>query len=191
MARPVSAMPGDVKRKVTGMVNAVERDRRAIVRSGAETAAERQRRVMQQDSGGDMQLSGVGRRRGRAGNARIGVRVRNLGDLAEVTATGPLPLIDRDVPGHVIRSSYVRGAYRSSRAGGQRTGQIFGPAAPTIRGDRRAVLNIPGVGFRRSARHPGTRGKDTWSRGLRVGLPAADVEIAKETTIRFTRAFRS
>lgn len=187
MTRPLAAMPGDVKRKVTAMANAVERDRRTIVAAGARKAAAKQEDVIRFDSGGDMRLSGVGRRRGRAGGARLGVRVRIQGNSAEVLASGPLPLIDRNVPGHVIRSAYVRGAYRTTRTGGQ----ILGPAAPTIRGDRRAVIAIPGVGFRRSARHPGTRGKDTWDRGKRLGLPAADIEIATETTRRMTQAFRS
>ena len=169
--RPLDALPGDVKRKVRAMERAVVSDRATIVRQAANQAAEEQRFVVRSDTGGDMKLSGVGRRRGRPGGRAVGVRVRMAGDTAEVLASGPMPLIDRPVPPHMITSAYGRGR-----------GAISG---------RRAVINIPGIGFRASAQHPGTRGKNTWARGKRQALPVADREIDRETTRRLTQAFRS
>lgn len=172
MPRPLNALPSDVRRKVQAMERAVVRDRAAIVRQAANEAAEQQRQIVARDTGGDMKLSGVGRRRGRPGGRAVGVRVRMAGNTAEVLASGPMPLIDRPIPPHTITSAFGRG--RGVTASG-----------------RRAVIRIPGVGFRASAQHPGTRGKDTWDRGKRQALPAADREIDRETTRRLTQAFRS
>lgn len=189
MARPINLLGGDVLGKIQNMHREVERNRRRIVLAGARAAAEHQKDAGRADSGGDMVLSGT-KRRGRPPK-RINVTVRASGTgnrtVAIVKATGPWPLIDRDTPGHVIRSAYVTGAYRGSRG----RGQIFGPAAPAITGGRRAVLNIPGVGFRRSARHPGTKGKGTWQKGKGPGMRAADVEVERETKMALVRTFRA
>lgn len=56
----------------------------------------------------------------------------------------------------------------------------FGPVAPGAAaglGGRRASLDIPGIGWRKYARHPGTRGKKPWSRGRDRGLPEARKEL--------------
>lgn len=81
-------------------------------------------------------LSGVGRR-----GARVGVRFDVRGKTnptALIRATGPVHLIERDTRPHKI--------------------------AP--RGKKAKVLSIPGVGPRASAKHPGTKGKHPWERGV-------------------------
>ena len=192
MARSIDQLPGDLQRKVSSMDRVIKARRRDVALAAARKAADEQRAAMRQDSGGDLQLSGVGRRRGRAGNARLNAVVTVYGQAVRVNARGPLPLIDRDTPGHVIRSAYIKGAYRSSRSRKTgRTSALAGPAAPgQFRGDNRAVLNIPGIGFRRSARHSGTRGKATWSRGQNKGLAAAAVTVGVEMDRALTEGFR-
>lgn len=155
---------------------AVESGRKATVAKAADVAKTEQLKVMRPDSGGDLRLSGVGRAKGRAGNARIGVQVKMKGSgEASVRASGPLQIINNDTGGRVIRSAYQSGRYRraSKMRGGGVASQFIGPALPgvTFTGDRRAVLNIPGVGYRRSARHPGTKGKQTWQRGQEKATP--------------------
>lgn len=88
------------------------------------------------DSGGDMRLSGVGLR-----GARVGARydVKGIGNpTALVRATGPMQLLERDTSAHVI--------------------------LPRRRRGKRAILTPDGP--RRSAHHPGTSGKRTWSKAV-------------------------
>lgn len=170
----------DLGQRVAGLGDAVKSGRRQTVIDMAQAAKAAHLAIMKRDSGGDLRLSGVGRRRGRPGNARIGARYDIRGVRAEIRATGPVPLIDQDTAGRVIRSAYLRGR------------QVRGFVGPTsggqFRGDRRAVLNIPGVGFRRSARHPGTKGKDTWRRGQDRARPQVERVAARKTTNILLRA---
>jgi hypothetical protein len=156
---------------------AIEGARPNQVRSAAAAAVREHRRVITVDSGGDGRLSGVGRAKGRPGNARVGVVAKRdrVVDGMLVTATGPLQIVNNDTAGRVVTSAYLRGRGRRSyrSRAGETVGQMQGPGlvGTGLVGDRRAVLNIPGVGFRRSARHPGTKGKRTWQRGEQAALP--------------------
>jgi len=141
---------------------------------------------MRPHSGGDLRLSGVGRRKGRPGGAKIGARydIRSAGGnkvRAEVKAVGPVPLIANDTAGRVIRSAWAKGRARRGFVGPTVSGQ-FG-------GGRRAVLNIPGIGFRRSVRHPGTKGKDTWRKGRRGAEPKVTRIMRSETAAIVKRGF--
>lgn len=55
----------------------------------------------------------------------------------------------------------------------------FGPVAPGAGSGLggRGGIDIKGVGWRRYARHPGTRGKRPWARGRDRGLPEARKEL--------------
>lgn len=187
--RPITSMPSDLRRRIDAIGRASQAAAVRTTRKAAEAAKREQEAELRRDSGGDMVLSGTARR-GR-GARRVGATIRivnrnSTNVTAEIKAVGPVPLIANDTVGHVIRSAYVRGAYRSSRSGGQ----IFGPAAPAITGNRRAVLNIPGVGFRRSARHPGTRGKNTWNEGRRKATIVVREVINRESDNVVRDAFR-
>lgn len=133
--------------------------------------------------GSDMKLSGVNQRKGRPGGVRVGVRYSvkvsaNRKVTSLMRATGPLQLVERDTDPRVIQSAYAtapRGSKKSlrslqatlnslARAGGSQP--LFAPNRLTT-SDPRQVLNIPGIGYRRSARHPGTSGQEPWAKGSR------------------------
>jgi hypothetical protein len=99
-----------------------------------------------------------------------------------ISATGPLQIINNDTAGHVIRSAYSKGRRRKGFVGPTASGQF--------RGDARAVLNIPGIGFRRSARHPGTKGKNTWERGRQKAEPQIVKTMRKNTTAALSAALK-
>lgn len=95
--------------------------------------------------GGDMRMSGVGKK-----GAKVGVRYDVLGfanPTARVYATGPLHLVERSTKPHRIPKE------RGARA-------------------RKRFVVIPGVGVRMWATHPGTRGKHPWERGVAAATPA-------------------
>lgn len=91
-------------------------------------------------------LSGVGKR-----GAAVGVRykVHPETKTARVFMTGPAQLIERDTKAHRI------------------------PRENRRRNKKRPIV-IPGVGPRRSANHPGTRGQHPWEKGVTAGLQRAD-----------------
>lgn len=150
----------------------------------------KQEKVIRADTGGDMALSGVNAARGRGGNAKVGaafkVEKRGASPAGVITATGPLQIINNDTSGRVIRSAYLygrRGARRRGFVGpvlpgtySARRGGFIGPVA-----SQKAVLNIPGIGFRLSARHPGTTGKNTWQRGSTEARPAVTKAMQQRT----------
>lgn len=182
-------MPGDLRKRIEAIGRASQAAAVKSVRKAAEAAEAKQEDELRRDSGGDLVLSGTARRGGRARKVGATIRIvdRNKTSVtAEIRAVGSVPLIANDTVGHVIRSAYARGAYRTTRSGGQ----VFGPAAPAVTGGRRAVLNIPGVGFRRFARHPGTRGKDTWNKGRRRATVRVSEIIGRESDNAVRDAFR-
>ena len=169
----------------------IESGRKDTVKSAALTAKNAHLAVMRPDSGGDLRLSGVNKAKGRPGNAKIGARddieTRGGKSRATIKATGPLHILANDAGGRVIRSAYAKGKYRK---GGKGQSQFIGPTVGgQFKGDRRAVLNIPGIGYRRSARHPGTRGKDTWRRGMKSARPKVTRVMRSETANIIKRGF--
>jgi hypothetical protein len=140
----------------------------------ADRAAKLQEARIKRDSGGDSKLSGVGAAKGRPGNASVGVRVKvyksKTRPSALIAATGPLQIINNDTAGHVIRSTRVKGRQRKGFVGPTLPGQFSrkNQIGPSLR----PVINIPGIGFRASARHPGTKGKQTWQHGRTKAEPA-------------------
>ena len=96
--------------------------------------------------------------------ARIGVRydVRGNGE-AIVRATGPYQLIERDTSGHVEPKGRRRG--------------------------RSKVLHIPGIGFRRTVRHPGTKGKHPFERAVREYTPKAPKVFQREVAQAMRKTF--
>lgn len=171
MARDISQLPADLKRKADSIERSMARSYRDATRKAANAAKLVQEQRIAADSGGDSRLSGVNKRRGRAGGAKVGARVRMLregagGATAAVLASGPLQLIANPTKAHKIAS-----AFRSS-------------------GSRQPVINIPGVGYRRSAQHPGTRGRDTWRKARDGALDDAGRAVGREIDDAFRKGAR-
>jgi hypothetical protein len=154
------------------MATAIEKGSKATVNAAALQSKKIIEKQRDADTGGDGRLSGVGR-----SGAKLGVSYKLEGTASNprafMRATGPWPLIENNTTGRVIRPKRVAGA---SRRG------FVGPVAPgQFSGSRRAVLNIPGIGYRRSARHPGTKGKKTFAKGrAAAAVPAAEI-VRKRT----------
>jgi hypothetical protein len=162
--RDVSHLPGDLKRRVDKIETAIDRSARESVRLAAQTAKSIQLDVMKADAGGDLKLSRVRSGKGAAIGARYDLRGMGRESTAEVKATGPVPLIANPSKPHPIPRKNAR---------------------------RRKVLNIPGIGVRASAQHPGTKGKDTWNRGREKAEPKIKTVIGRNTDQAVAKAFRS
>jgi hypothetical protein len=94
--------------------------------------------------------------------ARVGARFDRApsGDYL-VKATGPYQLIERDTSAHT---------------------------QPRPR-RKRKVLLIPGVGYRRSVRHPGTKGRHPFEKAVREYGPQVPKVVAREIRDAMGRAF--
>ena len=155
------------------------------VTAAAAKAAKEQEARIRKDSGGDMALSGVGKGNNRGGNAKVGVRVKvnksKTSPSALVAASGPLQIINNDTAGHVIRSTRARGRQRKGFIGPTIGGQFSKNNGRFIGPEKAAVLSIPGIGVRASARHPGTKGKQTWQVGRKKAEPIATKAMRSRT----------
>lgn len=182
---PISRAGPDFADRLGKLTTAIEKGRKDTMSAAALAAKNAHLSIMRPDSGGDLKLSGVGRAKGRPGGAKVGVRydIKGTGNsvTATVRATGPLPLLANPTAGRVIRSAYAKGKARRGFVGPTVGGQFSG--------DRRAVLNIPGIGYRRSARHPGTRGKNTWRIGEQRARPKITKVMRSETANVIKRGF--
>lgn len=193
-----ASIGADIAGRVLKLAKVVESGSVETVKAAAEAAKAEQLKRMRADSGGDLKLSGVNKAKGRAGNAKIGVsyRVRKAAGVgvdatAMIRATGPLQIINNDTAGRVIRSAYSTNTRRTKRVKGGSSRGFVGPVLPgQFAGGRKAVLNIPGVGFRRSARHPGTKGKDTWQVGRKAAEPKIRAQMSKRTTTTLAKAMK-
>jgi hypothetical protein len=110
--------------------------------------------------GADLRMSGVGRK-----GAKIGARYDkgNRPSTAVVRATGPAHLIERSTRPHDVPRARARG---------------------------RRLIAIPGVGVRASARHPGTRGRRPWARGLAGSVPKIPAVLRDEAAAELRKHFR-
>ncbi len=169
----------DFGKVVTNLTGSIQKGRVTTVSSSALKAKTVQEAALRAASGGDMVLSGANRAKGRKGGAKLGVRFKLEGGTgnpsALLAATGPVQLVENNTSGHVIRSAYASGAGRKG---------FIGPTAGQFGGGGRggkAVLRIPGVGFRRSARHPGTKGKKPWANGRKAAEPVIRKSMSQQT----------
>lgn len=88
---------------------------------------------------------------------KVGVRYDLVSDGAMVRMTGPAHLLEWDTKAHRIPREHVG---RSRKDGTRRRNS--------------KVVNIPGVGPRAWANHPGTKGKHPWRDGVAVGIPLVE-----------------
>lgn len=117
----------------------------------------------------EMASAGVGKRLSGVGTrgARIGVRYDVKGTdnpVALVRATGPFHLVERSTKAHAI----------TPKKRGRRVAA------------RKKALNIPGVGARASAQHPGTRGKHAFAKGVERAKPGVR-RIIGESVVKALR----
>lgn len=104
---------------------------------------------------------------------RIGAAFKMLtGAQAVVFANGPLHLIERDTSPHYLPkgASSSRVSYRLNGGKLRATEKVRKGRAGKAKG-----VSIPGIGFRRSALHPGTRGKHPFEKGA----DAARVDVGR------------
>jgi hypothetical protein len=154
---------------------------RAVVASSRVLDAQVRANVAQA-TGGDMTLSRVRSGKG----ARVDTVVRMVGSgsrtQARVVPVGPIMLIERPTRRHVQPFSYNRGR-RYAMAGEQLAG---GGTARRKRAVRARAMNIPGVGWRTSVNHPGTKGKQPVQKAWR----AAGDEAGRAGSLVFQTAIR-
>lgn len=167
--------------RIRKVSKAAESGKRDTLHAAGQAAKKVHLKRIRKDSGGDLKLSGVNRAKGRPGGVKVGARYDVSNRQVTIKATGPMPLIANDTAGRVIRSAYAKGRRRKGFVGPTFGGQF--------KGDRRAVLNIPGIGYRRSVRHPGTRGKGTWTKSVKPAKKAANEAITDMHINIVKRAF--
>lgn len=154
----------------------VEATPRAVIASSRVLDAQVRANVAQA-TGGDMILSRVRSGKG----ARVDTVVRMVGSgsktQARVIPTGPIMLVEQDTRRHREPFQYLA----------QRTGGARSYSMARRRGaSRRGFLRIPGVGFRASANHPGTKGKEP----VRRAFQASGSEAGRAGAEMFARAVR-
>lgn len=166
-------MTADVQATISALQAA---QKRGVQRSALEVT-NTIRTEIRQVAGADMRLSGAGR--GGKG-AKVGARFDIKGVVnptALVKANGPIQLIERDTQPHMImaRSRFVT-------RGGKRVRQGMKSAAgKRLRG--KTALTIGG-NLRRWAAHPGTKGREPFTKGVEKAAPKTPLiyqaEVDKE-----------
>lgn len=128
---------------------------------------------------------------GKARGGKLGVRY-NMGTFegnakSLVFATGPFQLIERNTKPHPIPAFVGQKSKQTGTPRGKR-GRTFGPAFGGIRKGA-APINIPGVGWRRMAFHPGTKGKFPWAKGVEDAEAQVAALLEKSTALALRRIF--
>lgn len=125
------------------------------VSAGADVLEAASRANLLAASGGDMRLSRV--RSGKGGALKVSVRMVGAGSnaRAEVVPTGPVMLLEADIPRHREPFSYGTGR-RYAMAGQTLAG---GGTARRRKARRAGFVYVPGLGTFARVTHPGTRGK--------------------------------
>lgn len=154
-------------RKFGRMAVELGQSRRTAVNRGALAIVGPVRDEIRRATGGDMRLSGVGK-----SGARVGVRFNQTVDTeAVIRATGPLQLIERDTKAHQIApKTRGRGAKRAQRKG---------------------AVQLADGSYRRSVRHPGTKGQHPFETGVARGRAKAVRELRDVTTSAVRKGMRA
>lgn len=116
--------------------------------------------------GADGRLSGVGKRGAKLG---VGYDIKGTNNpTALLQARGPWQLVERDVQPHIVgaKSLGTRASIRKRAGGGRGAFAGLKPRAGA------KALAFGGL-YRATARHPGTRGKQPWQRGIDAGYDPA------------------
>lgn len=182
----------ELGRKFDEMARGVEQRRKTAEGAGARVVEQSVHRRLRAATGGDMKLSGMGRKArriytqvGRGGNAGVLVKVN-----------GPAPLIEEDQDKHYVVSKYALGADRISAKTGRklkstrrsRIGSVaFGQGAAG--GGRRAVLNLGGGKFLRWT-VAYSKGRHPWRDGVRSSRNRAVAAMRREEVAEIARVFK-
>lgn len=107
MADGFAAAASDWGQRVNKIRTSVERGRSETLKKAGMAGKTAHNAVIKRDSGGDMRLSGVGKR-----GARVGSRFDVRGDDVEFKATGPLHFVANPMSPHRIPRVRTRGRRR-------------------------------------------------------------------------------
>lgn len=191
----------DLSRKFDALARGIEQRQTTAARAGAAVIGRQVTSNLRAATGGDMMLSGMSRtttaRKGARGGAKkMGVRVFPARDDGVIVkATGPVQLVENDVPPHFVVSRHAKGAQRLGTNGRRlratRQSRIasvaFGEGAAG--GGRRAVLRLSDGRFRRFT-IASSKGRHPWRNGVRQSRDRAAramrIEEAKEIAKVFT-----
>lgn len=141
-------------------------------------------------SGGDLKLSGVGKK-----GAKIGVRYDIQGEIsanAVVRATGPVQLVENRTHAHVIGPKGVKGGKRLKKGTRNRTGMSQRQRAideGTAIYGKSQVLAFNGI-VRRYAYHPGTAGQHPWAKGVKEATPKTPAVFERAYHDALLKSFR-
>lgn len=169
----------------------VEATPRAVRTSGEVLEAAARVNVLKA-TGGDMRLSGArsitDRRTGKNGVGKLitlAVELKGTGSRtrALVVPRGPIMLIEDRTRRH--REPFRYGTGRRYAMAGERMAN--GGTARRRRAARAGALNIPGVGWRMFANHPGTRGK----RPIRNAFTSSSSQAGRAGLLVFATAARN
>lgn len=179
---------GDVSARVVHRTARLAAELAAMPRRGVERGSLEMKKavISERDKavGSDGRMSGVGRN-GASLNARYDIRAARGGATSIVRATGPWQLIERRTVPHLILSRYAGGS-RRSRA---RLAEVSIINTGRARLRRRGAINIPGIGWRAYARHPGTPGKRPFAKGVNAGEPRALAVMRADAVDAVRRGF--
>lgn len=176
-----SRTPKELARKLDRWADGIARQNRTAVEQAALAVKETTVPLIRQATGGDMRLSGVGRK----GGAKIGVRYDVKGNeraVAIVKATGPAHLAERDVKPHVVVSRYAPkkfGRSRARRGASANAAAAFnalagrGGASGGFGWNRRAVIRFGNVVARYAINSGGSKGRKPYERGFSRGAEIA------------------
>lgn len=169
----------------------VEKRQRLAERAAAVPINRAVTRNLRAATGGDMRLSGMGRK---ARPMRVATRSVTSGTLVKVN--GPAQLVENDVDKHYVVSKYAEGAARISATTGRRlratrrsrvASVAFGAGAAG--GGRRAVLNLGGGRYLRWT-VAYSKGRHPWRDGVRASRSKAVQAMRAEEAKAVVRVFR-
>jgi hypothetical protein len=132
---------------------------------------------------GDMRLSGVGRR-----GAKVGAsfKVSGTGGSATVKATGPLHIIERDMPPHDIQPRGYRVSKRYLNLVAK--GKLPADGKRIYLGGGKA-LKFGGGFYRRASLAGGSRGKHPFERGWKKAAPETTRIFQREVRATFRKSW--
>lgn len=176
------------------MAKEVDRQAKPTTKQAAQRARKIQDRAIRRVAGSDMRLSGAGGRATRKrGGAKVGARAvpsRRFENAHAVLASGPLHLVERDTDGHLVTPLGTKGRSVSGRRVARKGQGSLLLGTFTFSGTRQQVLNISGIGYRKWARHGGTRGQAPWAKGRQQAEKDVDRYIRGSMGDAIRKAFQ-
>lgn len=186
----ISATPADLASKFRKTGENLSNVERSAVNAGGKVAKETMIAAAA--------IAGAGGRRG------VTVKTQETssnGHAAALVRWGPNPgwvkIMDSGAKAHFIGPRSGKGRARGSlrkqntmrgsrRAMGMAVASLFGG---TVGAGTHGAINIPGVGPRAWAHHPGTKGKHFVDVGNAAAIPRASKEVSKAAVVAFGKAF--